>query len=214
MAEYRIRAPVLEEDVRRLRVGDIVFIDGVVHAWRDRAYDHAFELLKKGERLPENLKGCVHWHCGPITKKVGGKWIVVSAGPTTSRRFDKVEPIAIREWGVKIVIGKGLGMGSGVAEALKMCGAAYLSAVGGAASYYGKKIKKVRAVHWLELGMPEAMWVFEVENFGPLEVSMDSYGENLYDDIKKEVNKNLLEVYRALGVNVAETELSLGEIGR
>lgn len=185
MAEYRIRTPVSEDDVRRLKVGDIVYINGVVHSWRDRAYDHAFELLKKGERLPEDLKGCVHWHCGPITKKVRGKWIVVSAGSTTSRRFDKVEPRAIREWGVKIIIGKGLGMGREVAEALKECGAVYLSAVGGVASYYGKKVKEVKAVYWLELGMPEALWVFEVENLGPLEVSMDSYGGNLYNNVRR-----------------------------
>ncbi len=207
MTEYRIQTPVSEEDARKLNVGDIVKIDGIVHVWRDRAYDHALMLLKQGEKLPENLQGCAHWHCGPITRKVGENWVVISAGPTTSRRFDKLEPMAIREWGVKLIIGKGLGMGQEVSEALKSCGAVYLAAVGGAASYYGRKIKKVRNVHWLELGMPEALWVFEVEDFGPLEVTMDSYGRNLYNDIRKQVDKNLLKTYRTLDNNVDATEI-------
>lgn len=207
MTEYRIQTPVSEEDARKLNVGDIVKIDGIVHVWRDRAYDHALMLLKQGEKLPENLQGCAHWHCGPITRKVGENWVVISAGPTTSSRFDKLEPMAIREWGVKLIIGKGLGMGKEVSEALKSCGAVYLAAVGGAASYYGRKIKKVRNVHWLELGMPEALWVFEVEDFGPLEVTMDSYGRNLYNDIRKQVDKNLLKTYRTLDNNVDATEI-------
>ncbi len=208
MTEYRIQTPVSEEDARKLNVGDIVKIDGIVHVWRDRAYDHALMLLKQGEKLPENLQGCAHWHCGPITRKVGENWVVISAGPTTSRRFDKLEPMAIREWGVKLIIGKGLGMGKEVSEALKGCGAVYLAAVGGAASYYGRKIKKVRNVHWLELGMPEALWVFEVEDFGPLEVTMDSYGRNLYNDIRKQVDKNLLKTYRTLDNNVDATGIT------
>jgi fumarate hydratase subunit beta len=208
MTEYRIHTPVSEEETRKLNVGDIVKIDGIVHVWRDRAYDHALMLLKQGEKLPENLQGCAHWHCGPITRKVGENWVVISAGPTTSRRFDKLEPMAIREWGVKLIIGKGLGMGKEVSEALKGCGAVYLAAVGGAASYYGRKIKKVRNVHWLELGMPEALWVFEVEDFGPLEVTMDSYGRNLYNDIRKQVDKNLLKTYRTLDNNVDATEIA------
>ncbi len=208
MTEYRIQTPVSEEDARKLNGGDIVKIDGIVHVWRDRAYDHALMLLKQGEKLPENLQGCAHWHCGPITRKVGENWVVISAGPTTSRRFDKLEPMAIREWGVKLIIGKGLGMGKEVSEALKSCGAVYLAAVGGAASYYGRKIKKVRNVHWLELGMPEALWVFEVEDFGPLEVTMDSYGRNLYNDIRKQVDKNLLKTYRTLDNNVDATGIT------
>ena len=98
-------------------------------------------------------------------------------------------------------------MGQEVAETLKRCGAVYLSAVGGAASYYGKKIKKVFNVHWFELGMPEAWWVFEVEDFGPLEVTMDSYGRNLYHDIRQQVDRNLLKAYRTLDNKVHETEI-------
>ena len=109
-----------------------------------------------------------------------------------------------------MVIGKGLGMGREVAEALKRCGAVYLSAIGGAASYYGKKIKRVRNVHWLELGMPEAWWIFEVEDFGPLEVTMDSDGRNRYDDIRKQVDKNLMKAYGVLDKHIDETGATSG----
>ncbi len=210
MTEYIIRTPLSEAQARKLKVGDMVKMNGVIHAWRDRAYDHALGLLRKGDALPENLEGCAHWHCGPITKKIGDEWVVISAGPTTSRRFDRLEPIAIRDWGVKMVIGKGLGMGREVAEALKRCGAVYLSAIGGAASYYGKKIKRVRNVHWLELGMPEAWWIFEVEDFGPLEVTMDSDGRNRYDDIRKQVDKNLMKAYGVLDKHIDETGVTSG----
>ncbi len=210
MTEYIIRTPLSEAQARKLKVGDMVKMNGIIHAWRDRAYDHALGLLRKGAALPENLEGCAHWHCGPITKKIGDEWVVISAGPTTSRRFDRLEPIAIRDWGVKMVIGKGLGMGREVAEALKRCGAVYLSAIGGAASYYGKKIKRVRNVHWLELGMPEAWWIFEVEDFGPLEVTMDSDGRNRYDDIRKQVDKNLMKAYGVLDKHIDETGVTSG----
>lgn len=213
MSEYRMRTPILEKDARKLRLGDMVYINGRVHVWRDRAYDHISEILEKGGNLPEDLSGSAHWHCGPITKKIGEKWVVVSAGSTTSKRFDKNEPIAIGEWGVKVVIGKGLGMGKEVAQALMTHGAVYLSSVGGAASYYGKKVKEVKAVHWLELGMPEAMWVFEVEDLGPLQVSMDSYGGNLYEDVRKQVGENMLKVYRSLGIDETSTEALFGECG-
>ncbi|MDI7260642.1 MAG: FumA C-terminus/TtdB family hydratase beta subunit [Thermodesulfobacteriota bacterium] len=201
MTEYRVKTPVSEEEARKLKIGDVVYINGRVHVWRDRAYDYISEILRKGGKIPEDLKGSVHWHCGPITKKVEDRWIVISAGSTTSKRFNEKEPVAIGEWGVKLVIGKGLGMGEKVSQALKEYGAAYLSAVGGAASYYGKKVKEVKAVYWLELGMPEAMWVFEVEDLGPLQVSMDSYGGNLYEDVRKQAYENLLKAYHSIGIN-------------
>ena len=141
MREYRIQTPISEAQARKLKVGDIVKIDGNVHVWRDRAYDRAMMLLKQGKALPENLQGCAHWHCGPITRKTGENWVVISAGPTTSRRFDELEPMAIRDWGIKLVIGKGLGMGPEVAETLKRCGAVYLSAVGGGGIVLRKKDK-------------------------------------------------------------------------
>ena len=197
MVNYRIKAPLSEKLVRKLLVGDNVTIDGVICVFRDRAFDYAKEVLGKGGKLPVDLHGAIHWHCGPITKKVAGKWVVSVAGPTTSRRFDKEEPRAIREWGVRLVIGKG-GLGQEASQAMNECGAAYASAVGGAASHYAEQIKDVIGVYWLELGMPEAMWLFKVKGFGPLQVTMDSYGNNLYEDVRKKAYDNLTQIKRKI----------------
>ena len=195
--EVRFMIPVSEDEVLRLEIGDLVYLDGIVISWRDRAFARAFELLDKGEKLPVNLRGAVHWHCGPITKKVDGKWRVVSAGSTTSLRFTDQESKAIRDWGIRLVIGKG-GMGSETVKAMSDFGVAYLETVGGAASLYAKKIKEVKDVCWLDLGMPEAIWVFQVENFGPLLVTIDSKGNSLYEEVSRRVNENRLKEYENL----------------
>jgi fumarate hydratase subunit beta len=201
LTEWKINSPTDETTARKLRVGDVVYISGEVHIFRDRAFDRALELRTRGERLPVNINGGVHWHCGPIVRKVGSDWVIVSAGPTSSNRMNKEEPIAITEWGVRLVIGKGLGMGPEVVSALAKHGAAYLSAVGGTASYYGRKVVKVKQVYWLDLGMPEAFWVVDALNLGPLQVSIDSTGANLYDDVKRKAESNLTEAYRRLGIS-------------
>lgn len=198
MTDWRIKSPTDEDTVRRLRVRDTVYITGEIHIFRDRAFDRALEFRERGEKLPVNLYGGVHWHCGPIVKRTQRGWIVVSAGSTTSARMNREEPIAIAEWGVKLVIGKGLGMGGEVVEAMKKHGAAYLSSIGGSASYYGKQVLRVKEVHWLDLGMPEAIWIVETTDLGPLQVSIDSTGANLYDDVKDRVDINLAELYRKL----------------
>ena len=82
--EVRIIPPVSEKEVRKLKIGDQVYINGVIYSWRDRAFERAFKLIKQGNKLPVNLQGAVHWHCGPITQKIHGKWRVASAGSTTS----------------------------------------------------------------------------------------------------------------------------------
>ncbi len=201
MTEWHIDSPTEELTVRKLRAGDLVYVSGVVHIFRDRAFDRALEHRAEGRRLPVDLNGSVHWHCGPIVKKVVNEWTIVSAGSTTSARMNKEEPIAIAEWGVRLVIGKGLGMGPEVVEAMKKHGAAYLSSVGGAASHYGKSVVKVNEVHWLDLGMPEALWVVETRNLGPLQVSIDSTGNNLYEMVQRDAESNLLQVYRKLGIS-------------
>lgn len=195
--EVRFRIPVSGNEVRGLELGDLVYLEGVIISWRDRAFTRFFELFGRGERLPVNLRGAVHWHCGPITKRVDSRWEVVSAGSTTSLRFTDQEAKAIRDWGIRLVIGKG-GMGSETVKAMSECGAAYLETVGGAASLYAKKIKEVKDVYWLELGMPEAIWVFQVENFGPLLVTIDSKGNSLYEEVMRRVNENRLKEYENL----------------
>ena len=181
---YRFRTPISEEDVRKLRVGDIVYLDGILVGARDAAHKKALSLLERGEKLPIELEGLALYHVGPVVRKRDtGEWEVIAAGPTTSARMESVEADFIEKTRVRMVIGKG-GMGLRTAEACKKYGAVYAVFTGGAAVLAASAIKKVVDVYWLEeLGMAEALWIFEVENFGPLTVVIDSTGRNYYSEV-------------------------------
>jgi len=199
MATYKLRTPISEEDVRKLKVNDVVYVTGTVVTARDQAHRRALEMVKEGKKIPIDLKGLAVFHCGPIVKKEGEKWIAVAAGPTTSTRMDIFEDEFIKAFGVRVVIGKG-GMGKRTTEAMKKYGAVYGAFTGGAAVLAAKTIKNVRTVEWYDLGVPEAMWVFEVEDFGPLAISIDSYGNNLFEDIKRQVEENKQKIYAKLAL--------------
>lgn len=200
MAVYRFKTPISEQDARTLKVNDVVYVSGTIVTARDEAHKKALELHKEGKNLPINLEGLAVFHCGPIVKKEGDKWMVVAAGPTTSTRMDQFEDEFIGAFKVRVVIGKG-GMGVRTTEAMKKYGAIYGAFTGGAGVLAAKAIKNVKTVEWLqELGMPEALWVFEVEEFGPLTVAIDSHGNNLFEDVKKKAEESRTKIYEKLGV--------------
>jgi fumarate hydratase subunit beta len=199
MTVYKLKTPISEEDVRKLKVNDTVYITGAIVTARDQAHKRALEMAKKGEKIPIDLKGLAVFHCGPIVKKEGDKWIAVAAGPTTSTRMDIFEDEFIKTFGVRVVIGKG-GMGKRTTEAMQKHGAVYGAFTGGAAVLAARAIRNVRTVEWLDLGVPEALWVFEVEDFGPLAVSIDSHGNNLFENVKKQVEQNKQRIYAKLGI--------------
>ena len=199
MATYKLKTPISEEDVRKLKVNDVLYITGTIVTARDQAHRRALEMAKEGKKIPIDIKGLAVFHCGPIVKKEGDKWIAVAAGPTTSTRMDIFEDEFIKTFGVRVVIGKG-GMGKRTTEAMKKYGAVYGAFTGGAAVLAAKTIKNVRTVEWYDLGVPEALWVFEVEDFGPLAISIDSHGNNLFEDVKKQVEENRLKIYAKLGL--------------
>jgi fumarate hydratase subunit beta len=199
MTVYKLKTPISEEDVRKLKVNDTVYITGTIVTARDQAHKRALEMAKKGEKIPIDLKGLAVFHCGPIVKKEGDKWIAVAAGPTTSTRMDIFEDEFIKTFGVRVVIGKG-GMGKRTTEAMQKHGAVYGAFTGGAAVLAARAIRNVRTVEWLDLGVPEALWVFEVEDFGPLAVSIDSHGNNLFENVKKQVEQNKQRIYAKLGI--------------
>jgi fumarate hydratase subunit beta len=182
MVEYRLRTPISEEDVRKLRVGDILYVTGVIHTARDAAHRRIIDYLKEGKPLPFDLRGGVVYHCGPVVAKRDGQWVVIAGGPTTSARMELYEYEVIEKLGVRVVIGKG-GMGRRTAEACAKYGAVYATYTGGAAVLAAQSIKRVVDVHWLDLGIPEAVWVLEVEDFGPLVVAIDSTGRNLIEEV-------------------------------
>ena len=119
-------------------------------------------------------------------------WRVTAAGPTTSIREEPYQGEIIKRYGVRAVIGKG-GMGAKTLAALKEHGAVYLNAIGGAAQFYARAIKKVDDVSLLEFGTPEAMWHLEVEDF-PAIVTMDAHGNSLHKDIEQESGEHLATI--------------------
>jgi len=178
----KLATPISEAEIRELRVNDVLYISGTVVTARDQAHRRALEFAAKNLPLPVNLEGLVVFHCGPVVRKECDKWVVVAAGPTTSTRMESVEPEFIRLFKPRVIIGKG-GMGEKTTETMAKYGVVYGAFTGGAAVLAANTVKTVKDVVWLDLGMPEAMWVLEVAEFGPMVVAIDSFGSNLFRDV-------------------------------
>jgi fumarate hydratase subunit beta len=199
MAVFKLKTPISEEEIRKLKVNDVLYVTGTIVTARDAAHKRALEYFREGKALPVNLEGLAVFHCGPIVKKEDEKWIVVAAGPTTSTRMDQFEDEFIKNFKVRVIIGKG-GMGKRTTEAMKQYGAVYGAFTGGAAVLAAKAVKQVKALEWADLGMPEALWILEVEEFGPLTVAIDSHGNNLFEEVKNKVEENRTRIYRRLEI--------------
>ena len=184
-----LKTPLSEEDARGLKLGETVYIDGVVYTGRDEVHIHALEHLEKGEKIPVDFKGSALFHCGPIMRKTDDVWEVVAAGPTTSSRMNSLEPEFIEKFRPGAIIGKG-GMSKPTVDAMKEFGCVYLAITGGAAVLAAKGIESVSGVEWFELGMPEAIWVLNAKGFGPLTVGIDAHGNSLYDAVNATVKSN------------------------
>jgi fumarate hydratase class I len=176
--EIVLTAPLTEEKVRALKVGDVVLVSGEVYTGRDAVHAH---LMKNPP--PVDLNGAVLYHCGPVMLKSGDRWTVKAAGPTTSIREEPYQADVIKRYGVRAVIGKG-GMGAKTSAALKDFGAVYLNAIGGAAQYYARTVQEVLDVNLLEFGVPEAMWHLRVDSF-PAIVTMDAHGNSLHAAVEE-----------------------------
>lgn len=179
MAEYKLTTPLTDEDVEKLKAGDIVYLSGVMYTARDAAHKRLVDLILNGEELPFDLQGAVIYYVGPTPPKPGEP--IGSAGPTTSYRMDPYAPILI-EHGLKGMIGKGK-RNEAVREACKKHKAVYFGATGGAAALIAKAIKKAEIIAYPELG-PEAVRRIEVEDF-PVVVVNDVYGNDLYEEGRK-----------------------------
>jgi len=182
--EVVLTTPISEEQIRSLKVGDVVLLNGVMHTGRDAMHHY---LLTHDS--PVDLKGAALYHCGPVALQKDGKWFMNAAGPTTSSREEPYQADIIKKFGLRAVIGKG-GMGAKTLAALKENGAVYLNAIGGAAQYYSRCITEVTGVDFLEFGTPEAMWHIKVKDF-PAIVTMDAHGNSLHADVDKASAKEL-----------------------
>src|SRR5260221_10679663 len=185
--EVKLEAPLTDEAVRALKVGDLVTISGRMFTGRDAVHSH---LMKHDP--PVDLRGSVLYHCGPVVVQEGEGWRITAAGPTTSIREEPYQGEIIKRYGVRAVIGKG-GMGAKTLGALKQHGPVYLNAIGGAAQFYARSIKKVHGVSLLDFGTPEAMWHLTVEDF-PAIVTMDAHGNSLHRDVEQESGAHLATI--------------------
>ncbi len=182
--EIRLALPLQEDQVRELKVGDVVLLSGPMHTGRDSLHHHLMT-----HDAPVNLDGSAIYHCGPVALKNGDKWSMNAAGPTTSGREEPYQGDILRKFRVRAVIGKG-GMGAKTLAALKEVGAVYLNAIGGAAQYYTQCITDVSGVDFLDFGIPEAMWHITVKDF-PAIVTMDAHGNSLHADVEKASGQKL-----------------------
>lgn len=182
--EIVLQTPITEEQIRSLRVGDVVIIQGEMHTGRDALHKYLLD-----HDAPVDLNGAVIYHCGPVMLKDEEGWHVKAAGPTTSIREEPYQAEIIKKFGIRAVIGKG-GMGPRTLAALKEHGGVYLNAIGGAAQYYAECFKKVNGVDFPEFGIPEAMWHLEVEGFAAI-VTMDSHGDSLHAGVEQASKEKL-----------------------
>ncbi|KAB2654236.1 MAG: hypothetical protein DVB33_00230 [Verrucomicrobia bacterium] len=173
--------PFTDEKIRALKVGDEVFISGVVFTGRDAIHKY----LHEGGKLPPgvSLKDGIIYHCGPVMmQQSDGSWKCTAAGPTTSIREEPYQWQIIRDFGLRGVIGKG-GMGDKTLAACKEYGCVYLHAIGGAAQVLAECVKKVRNVYLKdEFGAPEAIWELEIKDF-PAVVTIDAHGNSLHKEV-------------------------------
>jgi len=199
MTQVKLVTPISEEAVRKLKVGDIVYASGIMLTARDQAHRRALELARQGKPLPIDFREMIVFHCGPVARKKDGEWEILAAGPTTSSRMETVEAEFIERLGPRVIVGKG-GMGSKTAEAMKRYGAVYCDFTGGAGVVAARAVERVEGVEWIDLGIPEAVWILRVREFGPMTVAIDASSRNLHQEVADRVERNRAKVYQSLGI--------------
>lgn len=181
-----LTTPISDEALADLNVGDIVYLTGHLVTCRDVAHRRLIELKQK---LPVDVRGGAIFHAGPIVReKDDGSFEMVSIGPTTSMRMEKFERQFIAETGVKMIIGKG-GMGEETAAGCLENKAVHAVFPGGCAVVAATKVEAIEAAEWRDLGMPETLWLNRVKEFGPLIISIDTKGNNIFEQNKKTFNE-------------------------
>ena len=194
MSEHRITFPTTEDEIRKLRLGDSVLVDGHVIGIRDRTHVRIFD---QGVEPPIDLTGAFLLHTAPGVREIApGRYEKVCIGTTTSARMTRFTEALGRDYGVRAIAGKG-GLPDEAIEPMRRYGMAYLAIVGGAAALETTQIEEIEEVAWEDL-MPECLWKFRVKDFGPLTVAIDSHGNSLYHDVQEKAKKKLEELYARL----------------
>ena len=200
MSKKILTTPIRDEDLEDLRVGDVVYLTGHLVTCRDVAHRR---LIEQKRELPVDLKGGAIFHAGPIVRKLDdGKFEMVSVGPTTSMRMEKFEEEFIRQTGVRLIVGKG-GMGDGTMRGCRDHKALHAVFPAGNAVVAAACVERIESAHWKDLGMPETLWTCKVKEFGPLIVSIDTHGHNLFEENKILFNKRKEAVYKEICQHVS-----------
>ena len=191
--------PVSTEDLKDIKVGDIVYLDGSMTTCRDVAHRR---LVEEGRELPVDVRNNAIFHAGPIIRPLeNDKFEMVSVGPTTSMRMEKFEYEFVKETGVKVIIGKG-GMGPNTERACKEFGAIHCVFPAGNAVVAATEVEEIVRAEWRDLGMPETLWNCRVKEFGPLIVSIDTEGNNMFEKNKVTFNERKDAVYEKISKQV------------
>lgn len=186
MSKKILTTPIKAEDLVDIKIGDVIYLTGHIVTCRDVPHRR---VVQEGRELPLDIRGGAILHAGPIIRKTDEKsFEMVSVGPTTSMRMEKFEREFIAKTGVRLIVGKG-GMGEGTMSGCKEFGAIHCVFPAGCAVVAATQIEEIESADWTELGMPETLWKCRVKEFGPLIVSIDAHGNNLFEQNKVKFNE-------------------------
>lgn len=192
--------PIDAEDLTNIHIGDIVYLAGDITTCRDVAHRRVVEEEKE---MPVDVRNAAILHAGPIIRPLGDeKYEMISVGPTTSMRMEKFEYEFVEATGVRVIVGKG-GMKENTERACKDFGAIHCVFPAGNAVVAAAEVEEITEAQWTDLGMPETLWHCHVKEFGPLIVSIDSYGRNYFEEKKTEYNRKKEE----------QTEMICSQVG-
>ena len=197
MTEFRLKVPLQDEDIVKLKIGDIVYFSGEAWTCRSRLQKYVFD---EGHMLPFSTKERnLLIHVGPVVIRDNGKWQLVSFSPTSSIRFEKWGARSVREWGLKAIVGKTT-MGKSTMLAMKECACIHATPVGVTPNLFHNQIA-IKDVHWLdELGSIEAAWILGIEELGPFLVDIDCEGRNYFDVLDTSIDTNRKKAYQKLNI--------------
>lgn len=200
MEKKILTTPIKAEDLADIKIGDIIYLNGYIVTCRDVAHRR---LIEGKRELPVDLEGGAIFHAGPIVRQIGdNKFEMVSVGPTTSMRMEKFEKEFIKETGVKLIVGKG-GMGQDTMEACAEHKALHVVFPAGCAVVAAECVEEIERQEWMDLGMPETLWVCRVKEFGPLIVSIDTHGRNFFEENKVKFNEKKEKAIQEICKNVS-----------
>ena len=195
----KLAVPLSYEDVASLKIGDVVYISGGIFTGRSGFYHKYID-----ERCPfplDKTQNNVMLHSGPVIKVEGeNRYKVQAISITTSVRFNTWEPRVIEELGLRAIIAKGR-VGKETREAMQRFGCVHLSRTGTFAGAFALKVKEIKNVFWLDLGLPEALWLLDFNELGPLVVETDIYGNSVYDSVQNDFESKLATYYERLGIS-------------